>query len=86
MIDFYEVQYTQEKLKLWVHSSKGETVARFDVRFGMDIHNSLCEQVKGKPQCLHCTHEKPTHTDFNLFCGKVEEMWGVVIDKTQILI
>ena len=80
----YEVQYTAEKIKLWIHSSEGETVGRYDIRFGMDIHNSLEEQVNGKSQCLHCTHGKPNWNDFELFCEKAKILWRVNIDKSQI--
>lgn len=81
----YYAQYCNSKLKLWVHS-ENETVARFDVRFGMDIHCSLEEQLSGKPQCLYCTHEKPNKQDFNTFCKKVKELFNVKIKKSKIKI
>jgi hypothetical protein len=85
MINYFP-QYCGSKLKLWIHSTKGETVARFDVRFGMDIHCSLEEQLQGNPQCLHCTHEKPTKQDFYTFCRKVKELFNVKIQKDKIKI
>lgn len=81
----YEVQYSVEKTKLWIHSSSGETVGRYDVRFGMDIHNSLEEQMNGKAQCLHCTHGKSNWENFELFCEKANLLWGVNIDKSEIM-
>ncbi len=80
----YEIQYSVNKEKLWVHCSTGETVGRFDTRFGMDIHTSIDEQLSGANQCLHCTHEKPTKDDFDLFCEKAKELWGVEVDETMI--
>lgn len=80
----YQVQYSASKDTLWVHCSTGETVGRFSSKFGMDIHNTIKDQEKGSPQCLHCTHGKPTPEDFDLFCEKAKELWGVEIDKSQI--
>jgi hypothetical protein len=81
---YYEVQYSVNKEKLWVHCSTGETVGRFDTRFGIDIHTTIEEQMCGADQCLHCTHGKPTQEDFNLFCEKARGLWGVDIDRSKI--
>ena len=80
----YEIQYSENREKLWVHCSTGETVGRFDTRFGMDIHTTVAEQMKGEGQCLHCTHGKPSKEDFDLFCKKAKTLWGVDIDKSLI--
>lgn len=80
----YEIQYSQNKEKLWVHCSTGETVARYDTRFGMDIHTTIEEQANGENQCLLCTHGKSNPDEFNTFCDKVKYLWGVKIDKTKI--
>lgn len=80
----YEVQYSENKEKLWVHCSTGETVARYDTRFGMDIHTTIQEQMNGKDQCLMCTHGKSNKKEFDSFCEKVKELWGVIIDKSKI--
>ena len=80
----YEVQYSVNKEKLWVHCSTGETVGRYDTRFGMDIHTTIDAQMNGADQCLLCTHGKSNPEEFLSFCDKVKELWGVDIDKTQI--
>jgi len=80
----YQVQYSQCKTKLWVNCSTGDNVARYDIRFGMDIHTTTEEQLQGKPSCLLCTHGKSDQAEFDLFCSKVKELWNVDIDKTQI--
>ena len=80
----YEIQYSQNKEKLWVHCSNGETVGRYDTRFGMDIHHTIEEQAEGMPQCLNCTHGKSNPEEFELFCAEAKENWGVEIDKSQI--
>lgn len=81
----YQVQYSQDKLRLWIHCSTGETVARYDVRFGMDIHTTIEEQCNGADQCLMCTHGKSSPEEFEQFCFKVKELWRVEIDKSQII-
>lgn len=81
---FYEVQYSENREKLWVHCSNGETVGRFDRRFGIDIHTTMEEQIKGADQCLFCTHEPATEEVFDQFCEKVKELWDVEIDKSRI--
>lgn len=80
----YQVQYSCDKLRIWVHCSSGETVARYDTRFGMDIHTTIKQQMDGENQCLMCSHGKSNLDEFNKFCDKVKELWGVKIDKTQI--
>jgi len=82
---FYEIQYSLNKEKLWIHCSTGETVARYDTRFGMDIHATIDEQLKGGEQCLLCTHGKSNPEEFQTFCDKVKELWDVVIDKDEIV-
>jgi hypothetical protein len=81
---FYELQYSATKDTLWVHCSSGETVARYDTRFGMDIHTTIQEQINGKDQCLMCTHGKSNKEELDQFCDKVKELWGVEIDKSEI--
>lgn len=80
----YHVQYCPSKLKLWVHCSTGDTVGRFDTRFGMDIHNTLEDQMNGASQCLKCTHSRPERKDFEEFCHKAKALWNVDIDQSQI--
>lgn len=80
----YEIQYSDNREKLWVHSSSGETVGRFDRRFGMDIHTTIEEQMNGASQCLLCTHEPADEEAFDQFCEKAKELWGVNIDKGKI--
>lgn len=80
----YQVQYSEMREKLWVHCSTGETVGRFDTRFGIDIHRPIHEQINGLGQCLHCTHEKPNKEAFELFCKQAFDLWGIRIDKSKI--
>jgi hypothetical protein len=80
----YEIQYSALGDTVWIHCSTGDTVGRFSVKFGMDIHTTVQEQMAGKSQCLRCTHGQPTHADFKEFCDKAKELWGVEIDQEQM--
>ena len=84
MTPTYEIQYSETKDRLWVHCSTGETVGRYDTRFGMDIHNTVEQQLSGEPQCHHCTHGKSSPEEFDTFCNEALQLWGVEIDKSQI--
>lgn len=64
---------------VWVNSGvDGSSLARFS-KFGIDIHTSAQEQMDGGPQCLLCTHTKPTALEWVMFCQKVEGIYGVII-------
>lgn len=81
----YQVQYSCDKTRVWVHCSTGETVGRFDVRYGMDIHHTIAEQQKnGGVQCLHCTHEKPKISDRERFIALAKTLWNVRINKKNL--
>ena len=79
------LQLDPNKLRVWVHSGKdGSTLGRFDVRSGMDIHNSVTDQIAGKSQCLKCTHEKPDLDTWNEFRRFSVENWGIFIAQESI--
>lgn len=83
----HEFQLDPVKRRVWVHASDGSTVGRFDVRFGIDIHHTVTEQLAGKPECLHCTHETPGEGEWALFRAHAKTHWGLSIpeDAVQLL-
>jgi hypothetical protein len=82
---WYYPQYDDIGKTIWVHASTGETVGRFDAKFGIDIHHTIHEQMnENKPQCLKCTHTKPTLQDFEMFCEHALTHWHITIDKSKI--
>lgn len=74
-----QVQVSQDGQTVWVHSADGSTVGRFSKRFGLDVHRTVTEQLQGASQCLHCTHEPPTHADWVLFCRLMREHFGIQV-------
>lgn len=82
----HEVQVSDCGNTVWVHAHDGSTVGRFSKRFGMDVHNTISDQLMGQPQCLHCTHEKPNHSDWVTFCKLMQEHYGIAVDQTLLQI
>ena len=73
----YDLQLTELRDRVWIHSGDdGSTVGRFS-RFGIDLHNTVSDQLKGLPQCRFCTHQTPTLADWELFRERAMEFWGV---------
>ena len=76
----YEVQLSQMRNTVWIHSPDGSTVGRFGT-MGVDLHNTVAEQLAGLPQCRLCTHGKPSRADWALFREKALEWWGVEVPE-----
>lgn len=74
------VQVSADGRTVWVHASDGSTVGRFSAIFGMDVHRTVTEQLKGEGQCLHCTHERPTQSQWEEFCHLMMEHHGIAVD------
>ena len=74
----YEIQFSQTRDTIWIHSTDGSTVARFG-KMGVDLHNKVTEQLAGEPQCRLCTHGKVTLSDWELFREKCLEWWNVTV-------
>ena len=79
----YEVQISDLRDTVWIHASDGSTVGRFS-RFGIDLHNSVSEQLQRASQCRLCTHGRPTVEDWAVFRSKAWEWWSVEIPELAI--
>lgn len=73
----YEVQVADCGTKLWVHAPDGSTVARFSKVFGIDLHTTATEQMKGASECLFCTHSAPSKADWDEFRARLLSAYGV---------
>lgn len=71
--------------RVWLQASDGSTVGRFSLR-GIDLHNTVTEQMAGAPECRLCTHGATTIDDWNLFREKALEWWGVDVPADAISI
>ncbi|WP_230390894.1 hypothetical protein [Reinekea sp. G2M2-21] len=75
----YQAEFSHYRDAIWVHScADGSTVGRFG-KNGVDIHNTITEQLAGAPECRHCTHGRVTAADWQMFREKALEYWRVDI-------
>jgi hypothetical protein len=65
---------------VWIHSSDGSTVGRFG-KMGVDLHNTVTEQLNGKPECRLCTHSKVSQADWDLLRDKALTWWGITVPE-----
>lgn len=79
----YAVQVADDRRTLWIHCTDGSTVARFSL-FGIDLHNTITDQLAGAPQCRLCTHGTPTPEQWQLFREKALEWFGLQLDPELI--
>ena len=52
----------------------------------MDVHNTVSDQMSGAPECLQCTHEKPSRRDWIEFCKLMLKHHHVEVDIGLIAI
>lgn len=76
----YELQLSDSRDAVWIHSSDGSTVGRFG-KMGVDLHNTVSEQMSGSPECRLCTHGRPSLAEWALFREKALEWWGVAVPE-----
>ncbi len=74
----YVVEWSDRCDAVWIHASDGSTVGRFG-KMGVDLHNTVTEQMNGSSQCRLCTHARVTQKDWDLFREKALEWWGVKV-------
>lgn len=74
----YELEVADSKNAVWIHASDGSTVGRFG-RMGVDLHNTITDQLSGMPECRLCTHGRVSKKEWMLFIEKAKEFWGVVV-------
>lgn len=79
-----EVELSPDGNTVWVHSSDGSTVGRFSKRWGLDVHRTVTAQLKGEPQCLHCTHTTPGPDDWIEFCEQIQKHHGIEVNRSLV--
>lgn len=80
------VQISECGRTIWVHAVDGSTVGRFSKVFGMDVHTTCTQQMDGANQCLRCTHEKPSKSEWIEFCELMQRHHGISVDQHLMLI
>lgn len=79
----YWMDTTPQRDRVWLQASDGSTVGRFG-RMGIDLHNTITEQLAGLPECRLCTHGQTTPEDWQLFREKALEWWGIDVPDNAI--
>lgn len=75
----YVIQLSENRSAVWIHcQADGSTVGRFG-RMGMDMHNTVTQQMSGMPECRLCTHGKPSLADWDQFRHLAKAWWGVEV-------
>jgi len=82
----YEVCRDSFGRRLWINASDGSAVARFNVSTGVDVHNTVTDQMLGSPECLWCTHDVPDYATWRDFVLVVKEQFGIEILDTDIVL
>lgn len=73
----YELCFDSLGRCLWINAEDGSSVARFNTTTGVDLHNTVTDQLKGAPECLWCTHGKPDYATWSEFVLQVRERSGL---------
>ena len=81
---FYEICLDQRRDRLWINADDGSAIARFNTRSGVDVHNTVSEQMNGAPECLWCTHGKPDLSTWQDFIKAVEDNFGIKVPDDAI--
>lgn len=80
----YQIQVSPCGRTVWVHAVDGSTVGRFSKVFGMDVHTTISDQLKGADQCLRCTHTQPDVNDWYKFCELMKEHYSIDVPRDTI--
>lgn len=72
-------EYTVESdgITVWVNTAH-ECIGRFG-KMGIDIHNTIEEQMAGSAQCLECTHGPVTLKDWEQFKTSMLAHYGAIV-------
>ena len=74
------IQIQSDGTTVWVHCG-GETIARFGM-YGIDIHNTILNQMNGQCQCLFCSHTKTTFDDWKTFVEQVKKLYQIEVSES----
>jgi len=63
---------------VWVNAHDGSCIGRFS-KFGVDVHRTAEDQLKGMPQCLDCGKEETPRASWDRFVHSMMVHHGVVV-------
>lgn len=65
----------------WVSGGDGSTIGRFSKTFGVDVHRTATEQMRGEGECLLCTHEPAGPLEWDLFREALLRHYAINVPK-----
>lgn len=80
----FQIDVAPDGRRLWINSADGSCIARFDKRFGLDVHRTATAQMEGAPECLRCTHGPAGQEEWDLFRAQVLEHYGIEVPESAI--
>ena len=80
----YQIDVAQDSKRLWINGADGSCIARFDKRFGLDVHRSATAQMQGEPECLHCMHGPAGRAEWDIFRAQVLEHYAIDVPADAI--
>jgi hypothetical protein len=81
---FFEICSDEFGKRIWINADDGSAVARFNISSGVDIHNTVTDQLAGASECLWCTHGKPDYVTWCKFILEVEKHFGLKLSIDSI--
>lgn len=80
----YAIDVSADGGTVWVCGKDGSNLGRFSKKFGLDVHRPVTEQMAGKAQCLHCTHEPAGPVQWEEFRSQVRTHFGIEVPADTI--
>jgi|HubBroStandDraft_2_1064218.scaffolds.fasta_scaffold496597_2 hypothetical protein len=74
-------EITSDGKTVWINGPDG-LLGRFGPH-GIDIHRPLRDQSE-HGECLHCTHVKTSPADWDIFCAKMQEHFGIQVPPSYL--
>ncbi len=81
----HEVDVSSDGTTVWVNAADGSCIGRFSKRFGMDVHRTATEMMKGLPECLACSHGGPIGpAQWQQFRDAMSKHYGIEIAQDLV--
>jgi hypothetical protein len=68
----------------WVSGADGSMIGRFSKVFGVDVHRTATEQMRGEGECLFCTHVPAGPVEWDLFRQALLKHYDINVPKDAI--
>lgn len=80
----FDIDVSADGKTLWVNDMYGCCIGRFSKIFGIDIHHTGKEQLKGTQQCLFCVPGAAGPEEWKIFQDEMLKHYGVTVPTHYI--